>query len=311
MGRTAAGLVMAAAVFVALPAMAQETAKKGDATAASTAAGAAPAAQPAADEAGAPQAGDAHRRRRFPHRLHVPRHLPGRQGFIMPPFVDVGVSLYNGDGALENVTDQRRLVEQHSLRSERQRQRLDRTQRVVRGGLLRVGRPSRSARWKPGVLFTSYTSPNDAFKTVHELAVVLAFDDSGNTFPLNPKAILAFELDGPGRRRRRGAARAPTSSSASGRWCRSPRTRSIPLTLAIPAKIGSQPQRLLRGRERQRHLRLLRSRRHPQRPSRLHERQDATWDLHGGLDILWLGENMKALNGGDGVKAGGRHRLSA
>ena len=56
---------------------------------------------------------------------------------------------------------------------------------------------------KPGVLFTSYTSPNDAFNTVHELAVVLAFDDSGNTVPLNPKAILAFELDGPGRRRQR------------------------------------------------------------------------------------------------------------
>ena len=34
-----------------------------------------------------------------------------------------------------------------------------------------------------------------------------------------------------------------------------------------------------------------------------------TWEIHGGVDILWLGDNMKALNGGDGVKAGGRHRL--
>ena len=125
---------------------------------------------------------------------------------------------------------------------------------------------------KPGVLFTSYTSPNDAFATVQELAVVLAFDDSGNTFPLNPKAILAFELDG----QADGGSEQGHLSRArrpAGRPARR-RTTKYPLTLAIPAKIGSQPERLLRGRQRQRHLRLLRSRRHPQRAARLHEWQD-------------------------------------
>src|SRR5687767_2782032 len=49
---------------------------------------------------------------------------------------------------------------------------------------------------KPGVLFTSYTSPNDRFATVHELATFVAIDDSASPFPLAPKATVAFELDG-------------------------------------------------------------------------------------------------------------------
>ena len=51
-------------------------------------------------------------------------------------------------------------------------------------------------KWKPGALFTSYTSPNDAFNTVNELAAVLAYDDSASAFPLSPKVVLAFELSG-------------------------------------------------------------------------------------------------------------------
>ena len=35
---------------------------------------------------------------------------------------------------------------------------------------------------KPGALYTAYTSPNDVFATVHELAGVLAYDDSGAPF---------------------------------------------------------------------------------------------------------------------------------
>ena len=154
---------------------------------------------------------------------------------------------------------------------------------------------------KPGVLYTSYTSPNDAFATVQELAVVLAFDDSGNTVPLNPKAILAFELDGQA-----------DGGSGKGTYLELGVRPTIPLaphdkyplTLAIPAKMGlslndyyegangsdtfgyfdlggilSVPLAFMNGK--------------------------TTWEIHGGLDVLWLGENMKALNGGDGVKAVG------
>jgi hypothetical protein len=39
---------------------------------------------------------------------------------------------------------------------------------------------------KPALLYTSYTSPIDSFRTVKELAGVFAFDDSHSPFPLSP-----------------------------------------------------------------------------------------------------------------------------
>jgi len=51
-----------------------------------------------------------------------------------------------------------------------------------------------AGKWKPGVLFTSYTSPKDAFKTVNELAFVLSYDDSAMKMPWSPKIVLAQEL---------------------------------------------------------------------------------------------------------------------
>ncbi|MEP6919004.1 MAG: TorF family putative porin, partial [Acidobacteriota bacterium] len=51
-----------------------------------------------------------------------------------------------------------------------------------------------AGKLKPGVLYTSYTSPIDGFSTVKELAGVLAFDDSGSPLPFSPKVTVAFEL---------------------------------------------------------------------------------------------------------------------
>ena len=42
--------------------------------------------------------------------------------------------------------------------------------------------------------YTAYTSPNDSFGTVHELAFSGAYDDSASAFSLAPSALLAFEL---------------------------------------------------------------------------------------------------------------------
>ena len=54
-----------------------------------------------------------------------------------------------------------------------------------------------AGKLKPGVLFTSYTSPPKGdlyFKTVNELAFVLAYDDSASKMPWSPKIVLAQEL---------------------------------------------------------------------------------------------------------------------
>ena len=49
-----------------------------------------------------------------------------------------------------------------------------------------------------GLLYTAYMSPNDAFGTVQELALTLAYNDAGllGPFALNPSVVLAYELDG-------------------------------------------------------------------------------------------------------------------
>jgi hypothetical protein len=55
-----------------------------------------------------------------------------------------------------------------------------------------------AGRVTPGVLFTAYTSPNDFFPTVHELAFFASFDDSEMAVPLSPKVTLATEVGGDG-----------------------------------------------------------------------------------------------------------------
>lgn len=216
-------------------------------------------------------------------------------GAIVPPFVDVGVSLYEGDGALKSITANGGVW--NSLHS----------------GPSGSGTDGRSAwyeadyygsvtftigNWKPGALYTSYTSPNDVFGTVHELAGVLAYDDSASAFPLNPKAVLAFELDGQadgglGRGTYLELGVRPSLTAVD-----APR---YPLALAIPAKVGlslndyyegptgsntfgffslgavaSVPLAFMNGR--------------------------SSWEAHGGVDVLWLGDNTRLLNGGDRVK---------
>jgi hypothetical protein len=216
-------------------------------------------------------------------------------GVIVPPFVDVGVSVYSGEGALKSV-----MVNGGMWNS-------------LHSGPTGSGTDGQSAwyeadyygsvtftvgKWKPGALYTSYTSPNDLFATVHELAGVLAYDDSGSALPLNPKAIVAVELKGQADGgENKGTyfefgVRPVVTLVEHGRY---------PLTLAIPAKIGlglkdyyeldgvnnsfgffdlggivSVPLAFMNKK--------------------------STWEVHGGVDVLWLGDNNRIRNGGDRVK---------
>ena len=113
-------------------------------------------------------------------------------GTIVPPYVDLGVALYQGSGKLKNVTAN--VGNWNSLHS-------GPSGNAGHGNAWYEADYYGSVtftlgNWKPGALFTSYTSPNDVFKTVHELAGVLAYDDSGSAFPLSPKVMVAFELSG-------------------------------------------------------------------------------------------------------------------
>lgn len=209
-------------------------------------------------------------------------------GVIFPPFVDLGYTAYSGDGALKSIT--------------------------LNGGnwnSLHSG-PTGTwyeadyygsatftfGQWKPAALFTSYTSPNDTFGSVYELAGVIAYDDSGTTFPLSPKAILAFELDG----QADGGANKGTYLELGVRPVLPVVSSSkYPLTVAIPTKLGLSLKDYYEGPNGSDTFGFFSTGAVASVPLAFMNGK-TSWEVHGGIDIQWLGDNLKALNNDDGVK---------
>jgi hypothetical protein len=292
MSRTAAGLVMAAVVFSALPAMAQESARYSDTAAAlQAAAPAAPAAAQPAPDPPAPKPVTLTVGADFPTAYMFRGIFQEDKGFIMQPFVDVGIaaapgvtintglwnSVHSGPSGSDNEDGRGAWYETDFYAS----------------ATFQFGKV------KPGVLYTAYTSPNDAFATVHEIAAVVAFDDSGSSFPVNPKAILAFEVDG----RADGGSKRGTYLELGVRPVVPLGAHpKYPLTLAIPAKFGFSLRQYYEGANGNDNFGYFDLGGILSVPLAFMNGK-TTWEIHGGVDILWLGENMKALNSGDGVKA--------
>jgi len=151
-----------------------------------------------------------------------------------------------------------------------------------------------AGKLKPGVLYTSYTSPADSFATVQELAGTLAVDDSKSAFPLNPKIVLAFEL---GKGQADGGAGKGTYLELGVR----PTIKLAPkATLAIPVKTGLSAHNYYEGPTGNNRLGYFDTGLSLSVP--VMSGQSGTLEVHGGVDLLWLGDNMKLLNGGDRVK---------
>jgi hypothetical protein len=211
------------------------------------------------------------------------------RGVIFQPPVDLGIALYGGSGALTGISAN-----------------------VGTWGSVHSG-PSGSdlhanslyetdyygsvtfafGRFKPGALFTSYTSPGDAFSTVNELAAVMAFDDSASRFPLSPKAIIAFELSG----QADGGDRKGTYLELGIR----PGVKLAPaLSIGFPVKFGLSLADYYEGPAGSDTFGYADTGAIASVP--LPATGKAAWELHGGVDFLWLGDNLTRLNGGDGFK---------
>lgn len=152
-----------------------------------------------------------------------------------------------------------------------------------------------AGKFKPGLLFTSYTSPNDTFKSVHEIAAVLAYDDSGSAFPLAPKATLAYELsgqadggDGQGTYLELGLR--PSLPIVRG---------SHPLNLAVPVRLGLSASDYYEGPNGSDTFGFFSTGLIASLPM---TKGRVAWDVHAGVDMLWFGTNMKQLNADDGFK---------
>jgi hypothetical protein len=151
-----------------------------------------------------------------------------------------------------------------------------------------------AGKLKPGVLFTSYTSPADSFSTVHELAGVLAVDDSASTFPLSPKVILAFELSDA---QADGGAEKGTYLELGIR----PGVRlHEKVTLAIPVKTGLSVNKYYEGPTGDNTFGFFSTGLQLSVP--VVSGKGGSLEAHGGVDMQWLGDNLKALNGDDGFK---------
>jgi hypothetical protein len=146
---------------------------------------------------------------------------------------------------------------------------------------------------KPGALYTSYTSPNKVFATVHELAGVLAFDDSGSPLPLSPKAIVGFELT-------RGQADGGQNKGTYLELGIKPALKAAPsLTLYIPAKLGLGLKDYYEGPTGSNRFGYFDTGVIASVPLSF---LGASWEAHGGVDFLWLGDNMALLNSGNAFK---------
>lgn len=156
-----------------------------------------------------------------------------------------------------------------------------------------------AGKLKPGVLYTSYTSPADSFATVKELAGVFAYDDSATAFPLSPKAIVAFELTD-------GQADGGEEKGVYFELGIKPAIKLAPkATLLIPIKAGLSLRDYYEG------IALAGTTANDgfgyvdtglQLSVPAASGKNGTLEVHGGVNFLWLGDNLKTLNGGDGVK---------
>jgi hypothetical protein len=206
----------------------------------------------------------------------IPQHSGGT---IAQPYYDVGVAL--GHGVTANVGGWNSV---HSTAAAGNWYESD-----IYGSVTFT-----AGKLKPGLLYTSYTSPADSFATVHELAGVLAVDDSANPFPFSPKIVLAFEL---GHGEADGGVNKGTYLELGVR----PTVKLHPkATLAIPVKTGLSVNKYYEGPAGDNHFGFFDTGLQLSVP--VISGKGGSLEVHGGVDYMWLGDNLKLLNGDDGFK---------
>jgi hypothetical protein len=224
------------------------------------------------------------------------------QGVIIPPYADVGVQLYHGNGTLSSITANGGIWNSlHSGPSGNDGRGSPWYEADYYGAVTFT-----MGKWKPGALFTSYTSPNDAFRTVHEIAAVLAYDDSSSRFPLSPKVTLAFELQG--------QADGGENQGTYLEFAVRPSVKLIdakryPVSLAIPLKLGLSVRDYYEGPISNEHFGYFDTGLIASVPLAFMP-AGSSWELHGGVDFLWLGDNLRLLNRTDSTKPVGILGLS-
>jgi hypothetical protein len=151
-----------------------------------------------------------------------------------------------------------------------------------------------AGKLKPGLLYTSYTSPTDRFATVQELAGTLVVDDSKSKIPMSPKVVLAFELGD-------GEADGGQNKGTYLELGVKPGIKLAPkATLYVPVKTGLSVNHYYEGPTGDNTFGYFDLGAQLSVP--VLSGKGGALEIHGGIDFLWLGDNMKQLNNGDTLK---------
>jgi hypothetical protein len=156
--------------------------------------------------------------------------------------------------------------------------------------------------WTASVVYTAYLSPNNVFNSVQEIAVGLAYNDAKlfGPFALNPSVLIAFELDGQadagtdkGIYAQIGIAPAYTFLADS----------AYPLTLAVPLAVGlSLSDYYAFGTGSDDTFGYFSAGAILSVPLAFIPPEFGKWVVKSGVQVLFLGDNLKAVNDGDEVQ---------
>ena len=206
-------------------------------------------------------------------------------GFTMQPAGDLGIALFSGDGGLKSAGVNLGVwnsLHTGSSGSDGPTERLHYEEDFYATLALGFG-----AGVSLGTTFTAYSSPNGMFTTVEELSFRVA-----KSHMLNPYGILAFELSDDGQ---------ADGGSSKGTYLELGVGPSWPLgaigvALTVPVKLGMSLSNYYEGPDGDSTFGFFDIGAQLALPLKGIPSKFGSWNIHGGVDFLFLGDTTKLLN---------------
>ena len=218
------------------------------------------------------------------------------RGVVAWPAADVGVVLFEGEGALKSLGLNVGLWNSlHSGPTGRdgptgkiwyESDFYSSLTLAVRGGV------------RMGASYTAYLSPNNSFRTVKEVGFTLALDDSARPVPLSPYALVAIEIEG----QADGGAGSGTYLELGIKPGLSAGTR---LAVSFPVKVGLSLNDYYEGPAGSSSFGYVETGAVATVPLTFVAPGFGTWSVRGGVSVLGLGASLQSLNGGRRAKVVG------
>jgi hypothetical protein len=210
-------------------------------------------------------------------------------GVVMWPSGDLGFALHSGDGALKSVgvnIGTWNSLHTGSAGSDGPSGKLWYESDFYAGASLGFGKGS-----TVGVTYTAYTSPNGLFGTVKEISFKLAVDDSGllGAAAVKPYLVLAQELDG----QADGGANEGTYLEVG----IGPGYSLSRMTLTVPMKVGLSVSDYYEGAAGDDPFGFFSVAGVVTVPFTSAPTKFGSWNIHGGVEFLMLGDRNEAVFG--------------